>query len=123
MQYNYVDCRLKKNCSKEVRRKSSCVCLPDTLADQFIVPLDEVHAEGGHFPAIQFVHKYSFKLNIRKCHLALYYFGYFNFTFCILCQYGKEKPLSCVKKGEGTQPSYLLSPPEPGSVTIWGAYA
>jgi hypothetical protein len=41
------------------------LCLPDTLADQFIVPLDEIHAEGGHFPAIRFVHKYGFKLNIK----------------------------------------------------------
>ncbi len=62
----YVDCRLvKKNCLKKDQRKRSCVCLPDTLADQFIVPLDEIHAECGHFPEMRFVLKYGFKLHIK----------------------------------------------------------
>jgi hypothetical protein len=43
---------------KWFKERAHVLCLPDTLADQFIVPLDEIHAEGGNFPAIRFVHKY-----------------------------------------------------------------
>jgi hypothetical protein len=56
MQNKYI-CKVDSSrniVNKKFQKKSSCVCLPDTLADQFIVPLDEIHAKGGHFPVIRY---------------------------------------------------------------------